>query len=149
MPLSAADYQAQVTSQLSLSDTLAAEVPTVWDLYADKALIVGGGPRLQYLYAKRHFLDVLLGAAATDTDYEEGVTRYSLSQVSKQLAQMRAMVEAEIRLIESRACGNQAPQVAQLTTMTPNPAPPAGVPDPNDSRYKGDPLKRLTTPFGF
>jgi hypothetical protein len=152
--LGAADYEALIIADLALDGShdllppalsysgLVAAVPIVWAIYADKALIAGGGGRLQYLYTERQIVDRILAAWAETKDYEEGVSKYSDNQVSAHWRGLRATIQAEIEVIERRAAANLAPAVGTITATSPFATPAPGLPDPNDRIYRGDAIKR-------
>lgn len=116
---------------------LANNVATLWALYAEKALVA---PRLQYLYAKRHALDFRIGRLSAQVDLLLGTDKIVQEQEVQHLRQMRADVEAEIKVVETRARANRTPTVGKITAREPQPPWP-DAPDPSDSLYRGDARK--------
>lgn len=138
--VSDADLQALLLVEVNgQSDSdLANSLATLWGLYAEKALMA---PRLQYLYVKRHALDFRIGELSAQVDLLLGTDRIVQEQEVQHLQQMRGDVEAEIKVVEARARANRAPAIGVITKREPSVVPP-DAPDPSDSLYRGDALKR-------
>jgi hypothetical protein len=114
-------------------------VNALFELYSDLAATA---PRLMYLYARRHALDMTIGGAWQDVSWEETGIAESDGQGVDHLLRMRADAHADIQRIEAQARANRAPAVGVITAATPAGPPAAGVADPNAAAYRGDPLMR-------
>ena len=115
-------------------------LPALWTLYADKG---AAHPRLQYYYVLREGADFLrrrLFDSAADYQTSDQF-KESLSQVFANLDSLRESTDHDIALLEKSVKGNYGIAMGQMTTNQPRPVP-FGGPDPADSVYVGDPLKR-------
>ena len=116
---------------------------TIWEMYADKALL---HPRLRYLYAKRQVIDFWLSSVWRDVSYTEDVQE-ALNQQSDHLTDMRKLVHADITQIEADVASSVGAVTGELSTKTPL-AGLCGRPDPNNTIYRGDARYRgRTWPF--
>jgi hypothetical protein len=114
-------------------------IDTFWTLYDTLAL----AGRLQYLYAKRKAVEVLMGSVRTLVDSEiTGDSKFALHQRMTNLETMLAACDQDIAA-ERRNLAGQGSAVGLLTTTAPI-ASPTGRPDANDPRYSGDPNWRST-----
>lgn len=94
----------------------AAVLSTLTTAYADKVSM----PRLQYLYAKRHALDVMLGPTWAQVDYNMPSTlSEKLSDQNKALLAMRAAVQGEIEAMEKTARGRRPGAIVGITQTAP------------------------------
>lgn len=119
-------------------------MPALWSMFADKALIPNG-PRLQYLYCLVEAFNQKIGLIADGAYMPVGLIQNKdiSASVPTYIKQRDAALE-EIEKIEAKASGLRAPAVGQLTRTAPiqpgdSPYTALG-PDPNDRRYRGDPL---------
>lgn len=126
----------------ALTAALAAQLPTIWALYAGKA----GVPLLRYQYALRHAVRFLQGQNWAEFDWTNDSRSEKRSQISANLADLYSQATAEIALLEKNARGARGPKVGRLTTAAPLPLSeaenPATVFDPNSPRYGGDARQR-------
>jgi hypothetical protein len=147
------DAQLQTLLVLEVGDTadslLATNVALLWDRYADKALVY---PGLQAQYVKRSLVDLALGVARSQVDYDvHNQFAAKGSQESGRLLQLRQEVQLDINRLEKLAVSRASAVVGQMTATAPQSAPstaptyPNG-PEANDERYAGSPYYPLTRP---
>lgn len=140
MPLDATAYQALIVDEVgdTVDGHIAANVGTYWTLYDDRPSLA-----MQYLYAKRKAIDVLLGKVREQVTMTgvEGV-RAELDQKSKHLLVMREAVQADITAAETQVQASGRPAIGTLKQIAPVLPPVAGSRDANDRRYQGDPYRR-------
>lgn len=147
------DAQLQTLLVLEVGDTadglLAQNVSLLWERYADKALVY---PGLQAQYVKRSLIDLALGVARSQVDYDvHNQFAAKGSQEGVRLTQMRQEAQSEINRLERQARAMPGAVVGQLTATAPQSAPstaptyPNG-PEANDERYAGSPYYPLTRP---
>lgn len=110
-----------------------------WALYADKGRV---SLRTQYLYVQREMLTDVERRLFEWTNFGQGGVTQSNTDLFKALAAMRAEVQADINLLEAQIQASRAPQVGLMTNDRLGLSPTYGQPDPNDPRYRGDPLAR-------
>jgi hypothetical protein len=120
----------------------------LWGLRDDKDAI---WPDLREQYVIRDGIDTLLGQVWKQVQVETPETKTHLEQKAKALLSIRETCEAEIQKMEGFARQSRDPVVAQITTTAPrmpgDPLPPlCGPPDPNDPRFRGDPVARTSVP---
>lgn len=149
MPLAAADYRQLILTQTGTlgNAQMTAALELVWDLYSDKS----GIPRLQYRYALRDAIDLLLGLAPADgsapallaRDWQRAERSEKDSQYADRLLKLKEQCAEEITRLERIAAGNRGPAVGEITKTEPrdNTDPPVPVPaDPGYPGYRGDPV---------
>lgn len=118
---------------------LVGSIDFLWRQRADKQAM---GYRLRYLYTKRDCYDFLLSHAAPEVDYNDADVKESLSQQSKQLADLKAGVDTEIQGAEAAQRAARGPQLGLMTKTAPIEPTRPWQPDPNARVYRGDPLDR-------
>lgn len=121
---------------------------TLMNAYADKA----GVARLQYLYSKRHALDLMLGPTWAQVNYnQQGYLSENLSDQNKALLAMRAAVQLEIEALEKTARGQRPGAVVAIAQTAPvtqtdgyaqGQAPSTQPYDANDPSLIGSPYRR-------
>lgn len=140
--ISAAQLQALIIKEVGDTDTgpVGTDISTLWDLYHEMALIA---PRLQYLYTKRHAIDIMMGQLREVTTFENDRVKIYNWEQQKTLQYMREQTQSEIDDRESKASKIRTPQVGQLETVTPispNDDPATSfMPDASNRKYRGDP----------
>jgi hypothetical protein len=119
-------------------------LPTLWSMFTDKGLLPNG-TRLQYLYVLAKAFDIKIGLIMDGAYMPVGQVQHEKldDKVSGYRQQRDATLE-EIVKLEKVAGGLRAPVVGQLTRTAPiqpadSPYTTLG-PDPNDRRFRGDPL---------
>lgn len=127
------------------SGILATNIALIWQSFADKRQV---WPRLQELYSKRRCLDIVLGLRREQVDRAADTIRESLSQIARELEQMRAACQREIDKVEAVARANRGGVVAAIVQTTIE-TPPTGavvsdILDANSPRYQGDPYEPIT-----
>lgn len=137
MALTAVQYKALIITQVGDTEggLLAAQMDTLWDLY--DVLPVG---LVRFYTVKREAISTLMGAyrtAAVDYAIQSDLAE-KLNQIMTNLGIMLAETEAALAEARSGRLRGRAPHVGQLTTTAPI-ASPAGAPDANASRYRGNP----------
>ena len=108
--------------------------------------LVAGSSRLLYHYVRLDVIDLLIGGEWDEVDYTEGDEKESRSQRSKQLAAMREATIGDIERLEAEIVrgmpsGGATVVCGQMTTQATVETKTA-VPNPNDRRIAGDPLRR-------
>ena len=130
------------------AQTLDPILEPVYAFYADRGNRV---PRLRYWYCLRYCCDQLLRFKYADAvDVVEGDEQQRRQQVITSLRGLIASADAEIQTLEKQARANRPPAIGRICRTAPEThrTPPTLWPDPNDSRYRGDPLKdTLITPI--
>ena len=109
-----------------------------WSLYGDKGRF---SVRLQYLYTQREVLDYVRRRIFEQTTMSEGGVEQSDSDAFKALSDLRGDLDKDIAYLEAQLRAGQSPAVAVMTTTQIGPLPRIG-PNPADTAYLGDPLKR-------
>lgn len=135
------DWQTDILAEVGdPNGTLTPLIATIWDLFADKALIRSD---LQVLYTKRACLDRRLAEeyASTDVGISGEITDKE-SQRFAHMQQMRADCQLEIERIERIIHASRTPALGALTTLVPTSPPSTLGPDANDDLYLG-------TPYGY
>lgn len=130
--------------QKKFLDYITPQIGLLWNAWADKAYF----PRLQYLYVKRHCLDILLGGLRLSVDKSLGPLQQSLSQRVAHLERLREFVSDDIKITEGMARANRTPVVANTNVRAViEPTPPRQIQliwnpdaDPNDPKYRGSPF---------
>lgn len=119
-----------------INDKVTPNLPTIWAMWADKALIF---PRLQYLYAKRQCIEILMGQLRDYTDASLG-TNLNLRQGAYfgNLTMLHQQVEIQIAALERQALAGRNPVIGELLQKSPN--QPTMPPDPANPAYRGDAL---------
>lgn len=110
-----------------------------WALYADKGRV---SLRVQYLYVQREMLTDVERRLFEWTTFGQGGVTQSNSDLVKALSAMRMEVQADIDLLEKQVQASRVPRVGVMTNDRLGLSPTYGQPDPNDARYRGDPLAR-------
>lgn len=105
------------------------------------------GPRLQYLYAKRHIVQLILQNVWQNVTWAEAGVQESDGQQSDHMQKLYDSLTAEILLLESRIAANRGGAIGVITATAPimprNAFPPfSTLPDPNGRMYRGDPFVR-------
>src|SRR5689334_10862268 len=110
MPLTADDYKGLILVKVGDTGTVAAVLDTIWTKHEGKVPL-----ELQYNYALREAVEVLLGNSWQLVDASEDGQSVHLSQKFTQLKELAARADAEIARLETsrRAAGVQ---VGRLTT---------------------------------
>lgn len=123
---------------------IAPVLPTLWSMFADKGLLPHG-TRLQYLYVLAKAFDIKIGLIMDGAYMPVGQVQHEKldDKVPGYMKQRDASLE-EISKLEKVASGLRAPAVGQITRTAPigpadSPYTTLG-PDPNDRRWRGDPL---------
>lgn len=146
MTVDAGQVQTLIILEVGETDAgaLAANIATIWDSYADKAAI---SPRLQEAYTRLRCCRIALGEVRQQVTVSlPGSQSLALGQKAQALAGMLKDAQTEIALWERKARAARPIQVGRITQMEPVSlqdelqTPVAWSPDPNDSRYAGDPL---------
>lgn len=121
-----------------LNDKVTPNLPTIWAMWQDKALVF---PRLQYLYVKRHCLQIIMGQLRDFVDTSLG-TNLLLKQSSymNNLHMMHDMVSQDIANTELMARRGRPSVIGEL--LKTSPSEPANGPDPSNPVYRGDALVR-------
>lgn len=159
MPVTAATYQMLIVAELGTVDpTLQitapdlAAVQAAWDIYADRDLADPNtkerGPYLQYLYTKRHLINVWMETAWQDIDTTDAGFQQAQSQRQKALdglAGEKGSITAEIMAIEKRGMAGRVGVVGLIAPTTPETAP-GGAFDAEDHRYRGSPYWPVYSP---
>lgn len=118
-------------------------IDVLWDMYADKALVANGA-RLQYQYTLREALDMVLGLIATGDFWEIGIQVRALDEKRIAFEHLRDAADAEIKTLESKAKAVRPPATGLLRQTAPiepdDLTSTQYAPNPNDRRYRGDPL---------
>lgn len=109
-----------------------------WEMYEDKGRF---SPRLRYLYTQREVIDYVRRRLFEHTTFTEGGVTQSDSDAFKALSDLRGDLDKDIATLEVQVRAGQSPAVAAMTTTQIGPVPAIG-PNPGDSRYLGDPLKK-------
>lgn len=78
------------------SSSIAPNIGKIWDLFTDKGPAGGGTVRVQYLYAKRQSIDIMLGSTWKGQYHQVGVKNDSLDDKLATLRAMRQTVQDEI-----------------------------------------------------
>ena len=110
-----------------------------WALYADKGRV---SLRTQYLYVQREMLTDLERRLFEWTNFGQGGVTQSNSDLLKAISAMRMEVQADVDLLEKQIQASRPPRVGVMTNDRLGLSPVYGQPDPNDARYRGDPLAR-------
>ncbi|NWJ46471.1 MAG: hypothetical protein HXX08_11380 [Chloroflexi bacterium] len=118
-------------------------ITLIWNMYADKGKIANA-PRLQYYYALKHAIQVMMGSVRAKVNIVVGQQK---AEYSSQFTNLKSMLDdtvREIAKIEKEARVVRSPAIAALTNVnpiTPNSDPRTiNLPDPNDRQLRGDPL---------
>jgi hypothetical protein len=123
---------------------IAPMMPVLWSMFTDKGQLPNGA-RLQFLYCLVEAFNQKIGLIADGAYMPVGLvqTKDISASVPTYIKQRDAAL-VEIQEIEARAGGLRAPAVGQLTRtapIQPSDSPYTALgPDPNDRRYRGDPL---------
>ncbi len=119
-----------------VQDIVTPIIQVLWAAWAEKALIF---PRLQYLYCKRHCLEIMAGQMRILVP----VTVQGLNlQQDKRLTNVQTLmkdVQGQIDTVEKQAAASRPPALGYLTqknAIMPRPLQP----DPNSRAYRGDAL---------
>ncbi len=128
-------------------DKLTPNLNVIWIAWADKAFV---HPRMQYLYAKRQCLDILIGQFRDLVSTTIGGFNANQQQRLQNMQEMRKTVDADITKLETQSQGSRSPAVGTINQTSPVMAE-LGRPDPNASSYRGDAIvhPRLDDPFGW
>ena len=110
-----------------------------WALYADKGRV---SLRTQYLYVQREMLADVERRLFEWTSFGQGGVTQSNSDLAKAISTMRMEIQADIDLLEKQIQASRVPRVGVMTNDRLGLSPTYGQPDPNDARYRGDPLAR-------
>src|SRR5579871_4635753 len=86
-------------------DVITPIIGNLWDAWSNKAYY----PHMQYLYVKRHALDILLGMARTKIDKTLGPVNKRLNQVFTNLNALRTNCDAELEILVKQARAERAP----------------------------------------
>lgn len=119
-------------------DSLDKNLPLYWRKYQDRR---GWGPRVRALYVKRDAVELLLGhmwQAVTNTDSD---VSESLSDMFEHLQKLKDSVLGEIALLASVRNAARGPAVGRMEATAPIETPGC-LSDPNDRRFRGDPIRR-------
>jgi hypothetical protein len=129
-------------------DAISPNIGILWGVYADKAYY----PRLQYLFTKRHALDMLLGQLRLKVNGSMGGISMSLNQGIANIQGMRKDTDDEIGRVLKEARANRAPAVKPGVVQQEYPLRPGanvnGVGDPNAAAYRGDANTNSNFPGG-
>jgi hypothetical protein len=87
-------------------DKITPYLSTYWEMYASYALVF---PRLQYLYTKRHCLNILLGQVRDLIQVSIGSAEISQTQLSDNLHKIYQNTNAEIQHLESLSVSSRGP----------------------------------------
>lgn len=137
MPLTADQYQTLIIAEVGddAAGTLAANMATLWTSNDTAA-----SDYAHYLLTKRSAIDLLLGGARFQADFQAlDTSSVKLDQLWQHLMDMRELVEDALAQLGASAGGGIA--VGALTQTAPILACPWEN-DPNSRRLRGDPLRR-------
>lgn len=128
------------TARVTL-DLVSGSIDVIWDAWQGKA----GFPRLQYLYAKRQCISIILGQNRLKIDKTLGPLSQRMGSYFDHLVQMMKLVTDEIAIAEKQFRANRQAVVGPSLVRAPI-EPAAARPinlteaDPNDPRYRGSPF---------
>src|SRR5579863_10191331 len=116
--LTVAQYQVLLFEEIKYPDghPVSTLLPIVWQLYQDKAV---QEPRLQYLYAKRELLNILIQHHWEDVHFEEAGVTEEDQQITINLQQSVKNCTEEILASEKRIRANRPGVVASLLRRAP------------------------------
>ena len=125
---------------------LLTQIPALAEERIADTPFAAGSSRLLYHYVRLDVIDLLIGSEWEEVDYTEGDEKESRSQRSKKLAEMRETTLGDIERLENEIVrgmpgGGAAVVCGQMTTQATVETTTA-VPNPNDRRAAGDPLRR-------
>jgi CO dehydrogenase/acetyl-CoA synthase alpha subunit len=121
-------------------DILTPIVGSIWDAWSWKSY---GGPNLQYLYTKKQCIEILLGQHRRDTHAAMGAYNPDDKSMFDNLLELLRLTIEDIKTAERTAAGNRGGVVkAMLQTSPVMVDPNSNCPDPNDRKYRGDPIRR-------
>lgn len=133
MPLSPTQYQTLLLSEIGDDGTVAAIVQLLWTKHDDKPTA------LQYVYVKIDAIKALMGRLRGAFNVAEDGQRLDLHQKFENLEAMLKAMPEELAAAMAASDGN-APAVSEMEAQYPVETPFGYYPDPNNTRYIGDPL---------
>lgn len=144
MALSDADWQMLLAEVGDDAAQVVTEYRTQVDAYAARnagyvSTLTTYTSDLQYQFARLKAIDILRGQARTRVSFSEKDRRVQLKELFENLTAMRADALNELSIIKERVGKGQGMGVGQLTATAPKNTVPAGVPDPNDPYFRGQP----------
>lgn len=149
--ISDSTFQALIVTELQADSTELVVPPTLnqvksfWALYENKRAVdpdrIQVGSHLQYLYTKRHGVQFMQEQAWQDVNTTTAGVQQDTGNKFQALSALYESLTSEIAAAEKRATANRTAQVGQITTTAPNQPLTYPTLDPNDSFYRGDPIK--------
>ena len=131
----------------AILDKVTPNIDLLWNAWADKALVY---PRLQYLYCKRHCIQIIEGQLRDLVQTTIGGFSTQQQQKLTNLQNIQKRIDEEIKDLEAKAQANRPIILAELTQTSAR-LPSTGEVDPNNPVYRGDALVRPRTrdPLGW
>lgn len=139
--LSDAEYQQLILADIADDGTVRKALPSIWKLYAPWASYnaVDGLYSLQYLYARRHGLFMLMGSVRRKIPYTARDRKQELNRLFEYLQAMYELTDTEIKKAMDQYINSSEPAVDQLTVTIPYIDSPLYFPQPDDLGYSGAP----------
>lgn len=149
MALTASDYKSLIVTEVgdTTDGLINLEIETLWELYAATTDLM-----LRYFQTKRKAIDLLMGKVREQISFSGNNAGNQVTvELSDKLDHLQTMwknVSSEIsdreQVLSDRVTAGQQtlrqPVVGQLHQTAPVMGR-SGYPDPNDRRYRGDPLR--------
>jgi hypothetical protein len=159
MALTAADWQKLILLEVgagldggdpveeAILDKVTPNIELLWHAWSDKALVF---PRLQYLYCKRHCLQIIEGQLRDLVSVSIGGFNAQQQQKLANLVNLEKRVDDEIKDVEAKAQSTRPIVTAPFSNTAPR-MPGTGEVDPNNPLYRGDALlrPRRADPLGW
>jgi hypothetical protein len=134
-----AGLEGEDPAERQLLDKVTPNINTIWACHADKAYVA---PKLQYLYTKRHCIEIIMGQLRDLVQSNVGGYNSQQQQKLANLKILRDNTQQEIVEEEKRAQSARPPAIGYLTQQAPRqPIPLGAQPDPGDPAYRGDPYR--------
>ncbi len=131
----------------AILDKVTPIIDLLWNAWSDKALVF---PRLQYLYCKRHAIQIIEGQLRDLVQTTIGGFTTGQQQKLTNLQNIQKRTDEEIKDLELKAQASRPIVLAPLTQTNAR-LPDVGQVDPNNPVYRGDALIRPRTrdPLGW
>lgn len=141
MAVTAAQLQNLILLEIGavITEPVGQQMAVIWELYTDKSYI---GPKLQYLYTKRHAVDIMLGQLRELVTFESDREKFKNNEQILTLARIRSNTQEEIDRLEQQYAATRDPYVTDITTKEPinqdSNSATVGYPNAANRRYRGD-----------